>query len=381
MKGTSVYSRGVSVAGRKIIDSWNRLKLTSGELIMSFFCGIISQGKILGVLKPFGHSFYAAYSGTTTVRILMACLIFLWNVVRGDLYEALRQTAIILLYEWIRKIFVRDEENVSYLKNSIMVSVAAIITGIFIFIINRQVLDSLLITAIETVLVCILTMVFSATIHGREPSQESIAVRSNTGYFGVLVLGSALLLGISGIGLSWFSIDHIIAGLGILMLTRHLGPGFGACAGCMAGLALSAGHPGFLISLAGLYSVSGMAAGLFHRSKFTAGSVYILVQLMFIVLSPDLPVAAAEAFITVILFFVIPDLKTGKVLTIKSRLEETGGDAESAERIRNYVSEKICDMSKAFYKLGYTLERQIRDSAFESEDVHNTVIEIGRAHV
>lgn len=375
MKGTSVSSRDISVAGRKVFDSWKRLRLTFSDFLMSLICGIISQGKLLGILRPFGYSFYAACSGNTAVRILAAGMIFLWNIVRGDLFEALRQTAIILLYEWFRKIFVRDGENVSYLKNSLFVSVATVVTGSFIFIINRQVLESLIVTVIEAVLTCILTHVFAVAIHGREKFGESFSANNNAGYFGVLVLSSALILGLSGIEISWFRIDRTVAGLGLLMLTRHLGPGFGACAGCMTGLALSAGYPDFSVSLAGVYAISGMAAGMFHRSKFATGSVFILVQLLFFILSPDLPVDPFETIIPAVLLMIVPDLKTGKVLTIRSRLEETVNEPEETEKIRNYVSEKIDDISKAFYKLGHALERQIRDSALENDEIHNSAID------
>jgi len=43
MKGTSVSSRDISVAGRKVFDSWKRLRLTFSDFLMSLICGIISQ--------------------------------------------------------------------------------------------------------------------------------------------------------------------------------------------------------------------------------------------------------------------------------------------------------------------------------------------------
>jgi len=374
MKGTSVYSRSISVAGRKAFASLNRLKLAStSDILMSVFCGIISQGTLLGILKPFGPSFYAAYSGGTTAKVLMTGLIFLWNVIRGDLFSALKQTAVILLYEWIRKIFIRNETETSYLKNSLLVSVATVITGIFIFIVNKQILESLLIVTMEVVLSCILTVVFATTIHGQE--SDGSGEHNNTGYFGALVLGSAFLLGISGIKITWFHVDRIIAGISLLMLTRHLGPGFGACAGCMAGLALSAGFSDSFISLAGIYAVSGMAAGMLYNSKVAAGSVFFLVQFLFIILSPGLPMNYFDAIIPPILFMFIPDLKAGKVMMIKNRIEHTCCESEKIERIQHFVSEKICDMSKALYKLGNTLERQLGEYEPGSEDVCNSIID------
>jgi len=377
MKGTTVYSRGISVTGRKAFALWSRLKtLTSKEFTMSVFCGIISQGTLLGILRPFGPSFYAAFSGNTTVKVLMTGLIFIWNLIRGDLYTALKQTAVIFLYEWIKKIFIRNEDRVSYLKNSLLISIATAITGIFIFIINGQVLESLLIGSIEVVLACVLTVVFSATVHGQEEaSADGFTGHKKTEYFGLLVLGSAFLLGISGISIAWFNIDRTIAGLALLMLIRHLGPGFGACAGCMAGLALSTGFPDSFMSITGLYAISGMAAGMLHNSKIAAGSVFFLVQFLFITLSLNLPVNYFDAIIPVILFMLVPDLRAGRVIWIKNRIEHTECESEKIETIRKTVSEKICDMSKAMYKLGHTLERQIKDAEFGSEDIYNSIIE------
>lgn len=376
MKGTSAYSRGITVAGRKVFPLLNKLKaLTSSEILMSFFCGIISQGTVLGILKPFGPSFYAAFSGSAPVKVLMTLFIFLWNVIRGDLITALKQTAIILLYEWIKKIFIRDENDISYLKNSMLVSTATAITGVFIFIINEQILESFLIISMEVVITCVLTVVFATTVHGRETSEEGVGENKSKEYFGVLILGSAFLLGISGIDIFWFNIDRIIAGLALLMLTRHMGPGFGACAGCMAGLALSAGFPDFFLSFAGMYAASAMAAGILQNSKIAAGSVFFLTQSLFVLLSESLPMNYLDIIIPTILFLVLPDLRKGKVILIRKRIEQTECELDQIERIRHVVSNKICDMSKALYKLGYTLEKQIKDTEYDGEAVCNAIIE------
>ena len=71
---------------------------------------------MLNIIKPFGPSFYAAYSGNATVKVLMTGFIFAWNIIRGDLLAALRKTAVIFLYEWIRRVFWRNGERIGYLK-------------------------------------------------------------------------------------------------------------------------------------------------------------------------------------------------------------------------------------------------------------------------
>ena len=189
-----------------------------------------------------------------------------------------------------------------------------------------------------------------------------------------MVLGSAFLLGISGISIAWFNIDRTIAGLALLMLIRHLGPGFGACAGCMAGLALSTGFPDSFMSITGLYAISAWQRECYIIQRLQP-AVFSFGTVLFITLSLNLPVNYFDAIIPVILFMLVPDLRAGRVIWIKNRIEHTECESEKIETIRKTVSEKICDMSKAMYKLGHTLERQIKDAEFGSEDIYNSIIE------
>ena len=79
MKGTSVYTPKVTMSDKKTSPLRERLKsLTLSQIIMSAFSGIISQGTLVGVIKPFGPAFYAAYSGSITVKkYSWFCLFFM----------------------------------------------------------------------------------------------------------------------------------------------------------------------------------------------------------------------------------------------------------------------------------------------------------------
>jgi stage II sporulation protein E len=376
MKGTSVYTPKVTMSDKKTSPLRERLKsLTLSQIIMSAFSGIISQGTLVGVIKPFGPAFYAAYSGSITVKILMVLFIFLWNILRGDVLSALKQIAIILLYEWLKKIFVHDEKKMSPLKNMLFVGIATAITGIFVFLINHQILESILIISMEVVISCILVIVFSAAIYGHNRSMEGFTEYKNIEYFGILMIGCACVLGLYDVNIAWMHIDRIVASVGLLMLTRSLGPGFGACAGCVAGMALSTGLSDSFLSLAGVYAVSGMAAGMINKSKIASGSVFFLTQFLFILLSENIPIALVDVIVSTVLFLIIPDLKTGTIVRIKKRIDLANCDNENISRLRNFVSEKICGMSKALYKLGHTLEQQINDTHTDSDEICNSIID------
>ncbi|HZK26228.1 MAG TPA: SpoIIE family protein phosphatase [Thermoclostridium sp.] len=376
MKGTSVYTPKVTMTDKKSSPLYARLKsLTLSQILMSAFSGIISQGTLVGVIKPFGPAFYAAYSGSTTVKMLMVFFIFLWNTIRGDVLSALKQTAIILLYEWLKKIFLHDENKIVPFKNALFLVIATGITGIFVFIINQQILESILIISMEVILSCILVIVFSKTIYGDNKSLESFSEYKYIEYLGMLIIGCACILGLSGVNIAWLHIERVVASLGLIMLARSLGPGFGACAGCMVGMALSGGLPDSFLPLAGMYAVTGMAVGMISNSKIASGSIFFIIQFLFILLSENIPIILLEVIVATVLFLIIPNLKTGTIVKLKQRMDITNCHSENISRIRHVVSGKICGMSKALYKLGHTLEHQLNDDQPSSEEVCNATIE------
>ena len=97
------------------------------------------------------------------------------------------------------------------------------------------------------------------------------------------MIGRACVLGLYDVNIAWMHIDRIVASVGLLMLTDQR-TRFGVCAGCVAGMALSTGLSDSFLSLAGVYAVSGMAAGMINKSKIVSGSVF-LTQFLFILLS------------------------------------------------------------------------------------------------
>ena len=66
MKGTTVYSRGISVTGRKAFALWSRLKLLLQKNSQCLFLWNYITGNTLGILRPFGPlilcSFFRQYN-------------------------------------------------------------------------------------------------------------------------------------------------------------------------------------------------------------------------------------------------------------------------------------------------------------------------------
>jgi uncharacterized membrane protein len=97
MKGTSVYTPKVTMSDKKTSPLRERLKsLTLSQIIMSAFSGIISQGTLVGVIKPFGPAFYAEAFGLLTGFLSGVLLSAGFLVVALDFILSIRTTIAVI---------------------------------------------------------------------------------------------------------------------------------------------------------------------------------------------------------------------------------------------------------------------------------------------
>lgn len=375
MKSTSLPNRGMALLLRKVLTSGEQFKtLTAADLLSCLFAGALSQGTLFGMLKPFGMAFYAAFPGAVPIRALMLAAILAGNLIGGGLQEALKQTTVILFFEWLKKLFFRKGKEPDLITNACIAGAATAVIGLFILFLSGQLAQAFIILLMETALACMVTAMFSITLQGRKPAlKDRFAGQKNMEYFGALVMGGAFLLGVSGISFPGVSLERILAGLGLLMLTRHFGPGFGACAGAVSGLALAAAYPHLLPSLIGIYAISGMTAGMLQKSKFAAGLSFLMVQILFYLTAKDTVLILPDMLIPVLLFLVLPDLKAGKLMVLRSFIAKEPMEANG--RVRKLVSERLESISTALCRLGHTVDRQLKSRSEPKGDLSGAVME------
>ena len=224
----------------------------------------------------------------------------------------------------------------------------------------------------EVAVISIVTSLFSITLQGQDPSfRDKYIGQKNMEYFGLLVMGGAFLLGVSGIRFPGVSLDRIMAGVGLLMLTRHFGPGFGACAGAVAGLSLSAAYPESLPSLIGIYAISGMTSGMLQKSKFASAASFLMVQILFLVTAKEVYLALPDMILPVLLFLLIPDLRAGKLYAIRRFIAGEAAETRKMDKVRRKVSERLENMSVALCKLGHTVDRQLKNHSETRKKLHS----------
>lgn len=374
MKTTSLPNRGIALLLRKLVPSGEQLKsLAAADFLSCLFAGVLSQGTLFGMLKPFGLAFYAAFPGTMIIRVLMFTAIIAGSLIGDDPLAALKQAAVILLYEWSKKLFFRNKET-DLIINAFIAGAATAVIGLFTYALNGQIVQAFMIVLMEVALICVVTALFSITLQGQEPALKNrYTGQKNMEYFGLLVMGGAFLLGVSGIPFPGASLDRIMAGLGILMLTRHFGPGFGACAGAIAGLSLAAAYPRSLPALIGIYAISGMTSGMLQKSKLASGLSFLMIQLLFFLTAKEVFLTLPDMVIPVLLFLVIPDLKPGKLVALRSFI--AGETMESNNRVRKVVSERLENMSMALCRLGHSVDRQLRSRTDSKNEIAGVVME------
>ena len=134
MKITSVFGRESLFSGKKMIYCWEQLrKITFSEVMWCIAAGVMSQGKLFGVLKPFGLAFYASFPKSNAAKTVMLIFIFAGNIAGGDFSGALKQTAVILLFELLNKLLFADD-SANIFKRAAAIGSASAITGIFVFV-------------------------------------------------------------------------------------------------------------------------------------------------------------------------------------------------------------------------------------------------------
>ncbi|NLY18828.1 MAG: SpoIIE family protein phosphatase [Clostridiaceae bacterium] len=227
----------------------------------------------------------------------------------------------------------------------------------------------MLIVIMEDILIGILTPVFSSPFvePGINPEKE-LKIPQNIKYLGLLLIEAALLLGVSNISFINISIDKFLACTGILLLTRHFGAGAGAGAGAVAGMAVSSGGANLFPEYTGLYAVSGMIAGMLQKSKIAAALSFIVTHIIFFLFSDNMIIDWPELLLAAAVFFIVPDIKEGRLAIIKNRIKGGMFESDEMKRVKRNISEKLRDVSKALHKLGHVVEKQITSNA--SDDLN-----------
>ena len=377
MKSTSISNRGMALFLRKLIPSAGQFKtIAATDFLSCLFAGVLSQGTIFGLMKPFGLAFYAAFPGNVFIKAMMLAAILAGCLISGDPAAALKHAATIFLFEWLKKLVYKNNKETDLIKNACIVSAAVAATGLLVFALGSRNVQNLLILLMEVAVISIVTSLFSITLQGQDPSfRDKYIGQKNMEYFGLLVMGGAFLLGVSGIRFPGVSLDRIMAGVGLLMLTRHFGPGFGACAGAVAGLSLSAAYPESLPSLIGIYAISGMTSGMLQKSKFASAASFLMVQILFLVTAKEVYLALPDMILPVLLFLLIPDLRAGKLYAIRRFIAGEAAETRKMDKVRRKVSERLENMSVALCKLGHTVDRQLKNHSETRNEIAGSIIE------
>jgi stage II sporulation protein E len=375
MKNYFTSAQRAPVPGSKKAHFAEQLKaLTPYEILSCIFCGVLSRAAFFGTVNPFGLAFYAAYSGSSIAKVIMTLSIISCNLLGGGCLNALKQTAAILLFEWLNIVF-KTNNDTGHIRKSFFMAISSAITGVFVFVINGQLMLEFIFILVDILLVAVASSIFSLLFEEKADDTKEYHERNYLKLLGFLILLSAFLLGISEFKLFDVRIDIILASICVLKLARHFDPGFAACAGVMAGLSVTRGGIAELASIAGTYAMAGMTAGVLQKSKTASGIAFFIIQFVLIFLSEEYFIGWPEMIIPIILFILLPDIKPGRIHALKLCICEGDGETQKIKRVICIVTKKLSDMSKALLRLANTVENQIKDRFDGNEINAGAVIE------
>ncbi len=344
----------------KLAQIWKVL-LTAEVLILSLMSFIMARAAILGELLPFMFAFTAAFSRK---RPITGIAMGVWAVAGligsgADINIYANVITLMVLIGIINHIKLPTDK---YWWAIPFVCVATIFLVKSIFQLSSGIsFYGEMVVIFESLLAGILAFVFmvaSDTIKKR----KALSLFAFEDIAAFLILGIGLIMGVNGIELAGLSLSSILCRLGILVAAFLWGPGQATMVGAMVGLMPSITSSIFTFSL-GLYSISGLLAGLFRNlGKLGIIIGFMLGTMAFSLFIPETHQTVLgiwETAIACLIFFMLPEsfnttVKSVPALNLLANRESSLPMA--AECLKTEALERIRGFARVFDEIAGTLE-------------------------
>lgn len=322
---------------------------------------ILSQGVILGEIRPFTPAFLGAISVWDKQKR--------WWVLAGSLL-GVSQTSVglagwsngiilLLIFGTLYKQFIVNRQQ--WLTIPVLVMAIVLITkGIFI-IFGKGPLYGWVTISFESIFAGLITLVTLMALSAREKRNRSVqlALEDKISCF---VIGLGILLGLSDLYLASLNIQSFVSRTAVLFGAFFGGPGGGAAIGTLVGLVPSMGGNISTASI-GFYALSGLLGGIFKGLGrlgiligFTLGN---LMLSMYFSGQEQVILALVETVLAGGIFLFVPL----KYITVEEETLENSNFPiieESTKKLER-MSQVFTELSKAFVPTTATLEKEDKE--------------------
>ncbi len=349
------------------------------QLVSFILCFAFSRANIFGVIRPFAAAFYVSvgYSGILKVFAIMS--ITLGNLLFTNVYETIRQTLSLILFEVLSHvIFKIGEKNETVFSRSVLAGLVIGVTGFLRGAVQGFHLYDLVVSVLCGILVFSFSFVLS---HASGTFQQ---IKRNYILDGKTFFSKALLLGIAVISLEgvviWnCELGSVLAGLAVIIIARRKGSSVGALMGAAFGMVLALYNMPASLQIPGMLALAGAMAGISVKTRAMSTILWTAVIIFFSglsILDGGLTIKYYEALASGILFMIIPK---SFISFLSDEIAGIRGRAETVEIFdankSHEAADKLYVLSKALSRVSRSIEETLSDDGEDMDSIAQWIIE------
>ncbi|NLO22391.1 MAG: stage II sporulation protein E [Syntrophomonadaceae bacterium] len=342
-------------------------------LILCLMAFVMARASLLGELLPFMFAFIAAFGRRQPVAGLAMGLAASIGLINQSAHMGLMGniTSILLLISIINYSKLPAEK---YWWGIPFVCTATIFLVKSLFLVKTGMsFYGEMVIIFESLMAGILSFVFivSSDAIKKKKKMNAFAFEDIAAF---LILGIGVVIGLDGFQWAGLSISSILCRLGILAAAWFWGAGQATMVGVMVGLIPSINSSTLSFTL-GLYTVSGLLAGLF-RSLGRLGIVigFMLGTMGFSLFIPETQATVLgiwETAVACLIFFLLPESLNQSIKKIPALSLVPNGEgkiSQAAECMRDEARERLRGVARVFNEIASTLQPYDPPSCLKKEE-------------
>lgn len=371
------------------ITAENRIvqKLAAGRwsialIVMAFLLG---RAMILEQLSPFALAFFAVIYYLRRDLLYVTATALLLGSIMSVHQQTVWMAVGIFTFVLIQKSLERYE-RAELTSAPLIVFFIVLCTRLFELIIQDQVhWYPLMLSAIEAVLGCVLTLIFIQAVPVFTVSRKNYQLRSEE-IICLIILLASMMTGTVGWVIYGVSLEHVMSRYLILLLALVGGAPLGASVGVVTGLILS------LASVNAIYQISllafaGMLAGLLREGKKIGVALGMLIGTSILSLyigeQAQIMASTLESLVAIAVFMLTPRSLIKMIAkTVPGTQENMKLQHDYAKRIRDVTASRVEQFSEVFRQLAKSFMSLTQESgqAKQEEDIDHFMNSVaGRA--
>lgn len=332
------------------------LVLSKTNILMFAASFLLGRVSLFQGTMPFGIAFFAAASGRTLNKILMAMAVLAGMITGGAVGEMVTATTFISIFLVLNRILKGVKVKEHY-KLAVIGLISALIPRMYMVYLKGFLLYDLLMAIFYSGFIFSLVFIFrnsGVLVEGRKKK-----IYSSEEIISIAVLAALVLAGVSDISFLGFTLTNVLGILAILIFSTKLGPGVGAAVGIIVGLVVNMSNPGTPPVIISSYAFCGLLTGVFKNLGKVGACIGFIIANALLTLhingSTEVLIHIKDIAVASMVFIFIPQKVMENTFGFLDRGSRIVNDKISySERIKELTVNRLNNFALAFSEISKT---------------------------